>query len=312
MSIFIDASTRVIVQGITGGQARFDTEWSLAYGTRIVAGVTPGKAGATVHGVPVFDSVSAAMAAHPADLSAIYVPPRFARAAALEAIDAGLKLLVITAEYVPIHDALYIFAAAREAGARIVGCNTNGLISPGKSKVGGVGGVKPDEIFAPGRIGVCSRSGGMTAEIALTLGAARLGISTSVGMGGDAITGTSMAEIVALFERDDETDGIVVFGEPGTPNESEVAALIRQGLVRKPVVALLAGQFQERYPKGQSFGHAAAMITSAADTVSAKKRELAEAGALVAASLDEVPDLLRGALARMQGRTGGHTGATQT
>lgn len=298
MSILIDRSTRILVQGITGGQARFDTQWSLQYGARILAGVTPGKAGEVVHGVPVYDSVSMAIASHAVDVSVIYVPARFVRAAALEAIEAGVKLLVITAEYVPIHDALYIFAAARASGARIIGCNTNGIISPGESKLGGVGGMKPDEIFSSGSIGVCSRSGGMTAEIALTLGAGGLGISTSLGMGGDAVTGTSMAELVELFERDDETEGIVIFGEPGTPNESEVGELLRTGRVKKPLVALLAGAFQERYPSGQSFGHAAAMISSDKDTVSAKKRELASAGALVASSLDEIPALLKSRLAQ--------------
>jgi succinyl-CoA synthetase alpha subunit len=298
VSILIDASTRILVQGITGGQARFDTQWSLEYGARIVAGVTPGKAGETVHGVPVYGAVTDALSAHAADLSVIYVPPAFVKAAATEAIAAGVKLLVITAEHVPVHDALYVFAAAREAGARVVGCNTNGMISPGRTKVGGVGGMKPDEIFAPGSIGVCSRSGGMTAEIALTLKTAGLGISTSIGMGGDAITGTTMAEFVELFERDPDTHGMVIFGEPGTANEAEVAALIRTGRVAKPVVALLAGAFQERYPCGQTFGHAAAMIASAQDTVTAKKRELAEAGASIAASLDEVPALLRARLAR--------------
>lgn len=296
MSVLIDRSTRILVQGITGGQARFDTQWSLEYGARIVAGVTPGKAGEAVHGVPVYDSVRAALASHGVDVSAIYVPSRFVRAAALEAIEAGVKLLVITAEYVPVHDALYIFAAAHRSGARIVGCNTNGIISPGKSKVGGVGGTKPDEIFAPGSIGVCSRSGGMTAEIALTLRASGLGISTSVGMGGDAITGTSMAELVQLFEQDEETEGIVIFGEPGTSNESEVAEILRTQRVKKPLVALLAGAFQERYPEGQSFGHAAAMISSEKDRVSEKKRELTSAGALVASSLDEIPALLKSRL----------------
>lgn len=296
MSILVDGSTRILVQGITGGQARFDTQWSLEYGAHIVAGVTPGKAGESVHGVPVYDSVQAAIAPHPVDLSVIYVPARFVKAAALEALEAGITSLVITAEYVPIHDALYVFAAARGAGARIVGCNTNGIISPGKSKVGGVGGTRPNEIFAPGSIGVCSRSGGMTAEIALTLREGGLGISTSLGMGGDAVTGTSMAEFVQLFEQDDETEGIVIFGEPGTANEREVAELIATGHVRKPLVALLAGAFQERYAKGRSFGHAAAMIGSDEDAVSAKKHELARAGALVASSLDEIPALLKSRL----------------
>ena len=281
------------MQGITGGQGRFDTEWMLKYGTRIVAGVTPGKAGEKVCGVPVFDSVKATLDVYAADMSLLYVPPQHLKHAAMEAIEAGIKLIVGTTEYVPLHDALYVFAAAREAGACVIGFNTNGVISPGKCKAGGVGGMKPEEIFVPGSIGVSSRSGGMTAEIAMTLAAAGLGVSTSVGMGGDAVTGTSMAEIVELFEQDPQTEAIVIFGEPGTRNEPDVAKLFASGSVSKPIVALLAGQFQERYPRWQSFGHAAAMISSEEDSVTSKKRRLIESGITVADSLDEIPLLLK-------------------
>lgn len=293
MSILIDSTTRVIVQGITGGQGRADTESMVKYGTRIVAGVTPGRAGDSVCGVPVFDSVQFALDGQRADMSLIYVPPQAAKRAALEAIEAGIGLIVGAAEYVPVHDALYVFAAARESGTKVIGFNTNGVISPGKCKVGGVGGALPGEIFMPGSIGICSRSGGMTAEIALALRTAGFGISTSVGMGGDAITGLSMAEIAILFEGDAETEAVVILGEPGTRNEYELAELIANGAVRKPVVALLVGQFQETYKKGQSFGHAAAMISSDEDTVTAKKKMLRKAGASVAGSLDEIPLLLQ-------------------
>jgi len=293
VTILLDRTTRVIVQGITGGQARFDTEWCLRYGTRIVAGVTPGRGGESVHGVPVYDSVRRAVRAQPADASVVYVPAPAVRPAVLEAIDAGLRLVVVTAEYVPLHDAVTIAAAAREAGVRLVGCNTNGLISPGHAKLGGVGGMNPAEIYAPGRIGVCSRSGGMAAEIALALTAGGYGISTSVGMGGDLVTGTSLAEMLDLFEQDPGTDATVIFGEPGTANEQEAAEAIRAGRIRKPVVAMIVGEFQERYPAGMSFGHAAAMIGSAGESASAKRRVLAEAGARVAATLEELPVRLR-------------------
>lgn len=293
MSILIDANTRVIVQGITGAQARFDSEWCLKYGTRIVAGVTPGRGGDSVLGIPVYDTVRRAVVDHPADATVLYVPPMLVRSAVLEAIDAGLKLIVVLAEYVPQHDVITIVAAARRAGVLLVGCNTNGLISPGRCKLGGVGGLDPAEIFAPGRIGVVSRSGGMTAELGLTLKAAGLGISTSISMGGDAVTGLSMADYVLLFEADDETDAIVLFGEPGTGNEEGVAALLQAGRVRKPVVMLIAGQFQERYPSGVSFGHAAAMITDGSKSASAKRALLHAAGAQVALALEDIPGLIR-------------------
>lgn len=296
MSILIDGTTRVVVQGITGGQARFDTEWCIRYGTRIVSGVTPGRGGETVHGVPVYDTMRRALAEHPADTSVLYVPAAMVKAAVMEAIDAGIRLALVTAEYVPLHDVVQIVAAARRAGVRLVGCNTNGVISPGRSKLGGVGGMDPDEIYAPGRIGVCSRSGGMTAEISLALKGAGYGVSTSVAMGGDLVTGMSMAEYVTLFENDPDTDAVVIFGEPGTRNEQEVADLLRAGKVRKPLVALIAGAFQERYPKGMSFGHAAAMINSSDESASAKRRSLEEAGAHVATALEDVPALLRRAL----------------
>lgn len=293
MSILIDKETPVIVQGITGGQARFDTEWCIRYGTRIVAGVTPGRGGETVHGIPVYDTVARALAAHEATASMLYVPAALVKPAVLEAVDAGIRLLLVMAEYVPLHDVVAIVAVAHATGARLVGCNTNGVISPGKCRLGGVGGIAPDEIYAAGRIGVCSRSGGMTAEISLALKHAGYGISTSVAMGGDLVTGMTMADYVELFEQDHDTDAVVIFGEPGTRNEEGVAELLRSGRIRKPVVALICGAFQERYPKGMSFGHAAAMIGNDEESATSKRRMLAEAGVHVAQSLEDIPPLLR-------------------
>ena len=296
MSILIDRNTSAIVQGITGGQARFDTEWCIKYGTRIVGGVTPGRGGEAVHGVPVFDTVRRAVAAQDVNASVIYVPGLAVKSAVLEAIAAGIKLILVTAEYVPHHDVAYIKAAARRAGVQLVGCNTNGVISPGKSKLGGVGGMNPDEMYAPGHVGICSRSGGMTAEIGLALKDGGYGVSTSVAMGGDVVTGMRMAEYAKLFQEDPETHAIVIFGEPGTDNEQEVAELVRTGEVTKPVIAMIAGAFQERYPPGMSFGHAAAMITTGNESASAKRKVLADAGAHVALALEEIPELLRRAL----------------
>jgi succinyl-CoA synthetase alpha subunit len=292
MSILIDRGTRILVQGITGGQAQTDTERALRYGARIVAGVTPGRGGEAVHGVPVFDTVAAALRNHPADASIVYTPPLAVRDAVLEAIDSAVRLIVVTAEGVPLHDIAYIVAAARASGVQLVGCNTNGIISPGRSRIGGIGGVDPGEIYAPGRIGICSRSGGMSAELARTLKMAGLGVSTCVSMGGDSMTGMRMVEFGRLFEQDPETDAIVVFGEPGTSNEQELAAAIASHEITKPVVALIAGVFQENYPPGQSFGHAAALVRAVDDRATAKKLALSAAGAMVAEKLDDIPVLL--------------------
>ena len=296
MSILIDRSTQVIVQGITGGQARFDTEWCIKYGTNIVAGVTPGKHGEVVHGVPVYDTMQNAVAAHPADASVLYVPAAQVKPAVLEAIAAGVQLIVVTSEYVPLHDVVQIVAAARAAGVRLVGCNTNGIISPGKCKIGGVGGMDPAEIYPPGRIGVCSRSGGMTAEISLALSEGGYGVSTSVAMGGDLVTGMNMAEYLMLFEADPDTDAVVIFGEPGTRNEQEVVEMVRAGGLKKPMVALISGAFQEAYPAGMSFGHAAAAINTQDESASAKRRLLRAAGVHVAQALEDIPELLEQAL----------------
>jgi len=186
-------------------------------------------------------------------------------------------------------------AAARAAGARLVGCNTNGLIAPGRCKLGGIGGAQPEDLYLPGRIGICSRSGGMSAELALALRAGGYGISTCVSMGGDAMTGLRMPDYVRLFDADTETDAVVLFGEPGTRNEQEVARLVAAGGVRKPVLALIAGEFQERYPAGMSFGHAAAMVTDPDSSATAKRRLLREAGVHVADTLEDLPALLRAA-----------------
>jgi succinyl-CoA synthetase alpha subunit len=296
MSILVDANTRILVQGITGTQASVDSKRALRYGARVVAGVTPGRGGESVAGVPVYDTVAEAIQRHEVNATVIYAPPLAVRVAALEAIEQRIPLLVVTAEGVPLHDAVYVIAAARERGLALVGCNTNGIISPERSRIGGIGGEDPSEIYAPGRVGICSRSGGMSAELARTLKFAGLGVSTCVSMGGDRITGLRMADYALLFESDPETDAIVVFGEPGTSNEGGLVALLREGRVTKPVIALIAGTFQERYPRGQTFGHAAALVRDADDTASAKIRLLREAGAIVASTLDEIPTLLQSAL----------------
>lgn len=293
MSILIDNTTRIVVQGITGNQGRFDTKLALTYGAKVVAGVTPGRGGEAVYDVPVYDTVRQAVAETGADAAVLYVPAGGVRDAVIEAVEAGCKVILATAENVPRHDAVQAIAQSRKANAWLVGFNTNGLISPGKCKLGGIGGNNPDAIYQPGRVGVVSRSGGMSAEISWAVKRGGMGVSTVVSMGGDRTTGRSMREYLGLFEADPETDAMIVYGEPGTDNEAEVARAIREGTITKPVVAIVAGTFQEAYPTGVSFGHVAAMIAGEADTATAKRRLLSEAGAHVVSSLDVIPGLLK-------------------
>jgi succinyl-CoA synthetase alpha subunit len=296
VSILIDRSTRVLVQGITGAQGRYDARNCRAYGTEIVAGVTPGRGGDDVEGVPVFNTVRAAVAATNANAATVYVPGQRVKDAVIEAVEAGIKVVLATTENVPRHDAAIAVATARAAGACLVGFNSNGLISPGLCKMGGIGGDRPQDMYVPGRIGVCSRSGGMSAELCFTLKQAGYGASSCISMGGDPIVGMRMVEYLRLFEADPATDAMLVFGEPGTSHEQEVAAALAAGEIRKPVVALLTGFFQETYPKGVSFGHIAAMISAHGDSASEKAAILRNAGAHVAASLEDIPVLLRAAL----------------
>lgn len=292
MAILINETTRVLVQGLTGRQARTDSANCISYGTRIMAGVTPGKGGMQVLDLPVYNSVRAAMRAHEVDASVIYVPAAAARDAAMEALDAGVKLVLITSEGLSRQDMARIVATADAKGARVVGPNTNGIIAPGLSKLGGIGGKDPADIYAVGRIGVCSRSGGMSAEIGLSLKAGGYGVSTAIAMGGDRVTGGRMVDYVRLFEDDPETDAIVIYGEPGSGNEAGLALHLRKQGIRKPLVALIAGLFQENYPAGMSFGHAAAMISADGDSASAKRKMLREAGAIIAGSVSDLPRLL--------------------
>ena len=296
MSILVDEETRVVVQGITGALGRLDTRIGLDYGTGIVAGVTPGRGGQSVSGVPVFGTVSEAVAETGATAAVQYVPARSASVAVIEAVEAGLSPIVAIAENLPRHDAFRAARAAREAGVVLIGFNTNGIISPGKAKLGGIGGPRPHEVFRPGRVGICSRSGGMSAEIALALAGGDLGVSTCVSMGGDSITGRTMAEYARWFETDDETDAIVVFGEPGSRHEAGLVAAMRAGRVTKPVVAMIVGEFQDSYPAGVSFGHVGAMVEVEDDRAVVKRRMLATAGAVIAERVEDIPDLVRAAL----------------
>ncbi len=297
MSILLDGATRVLVQGITGQQARRHVGYMRAYGTNVVAGVAPGRGGAAVDGVPVYDTVRRAVALRPADLAVLFVPARGARDAALESIEAGIGIVVVLAEGVPHHDGAEIIAAARASGVRVIGPNSQGMISPGKAKIGGTGGPIPDRMFRRGPVGIVSRSGGMGGEIGHALTRAGIGQSTYVAIGGDLMIGTAFADLLPLYEADPETEAVVIFGEAGTAHEEDVADLLVRGAFTKPLVALVVGEALEAVPKGTAFGHTSALVGQGLGSASGKKRRLREAGALVAEAFSDVTRLVAEALA---------------
>ena len=303
MSILLDGQTRVLVQGITGYQARVHVEYMLGYGTRVVAGVSPGKGGERVAGVPVYDSVGAAVGQHPIDLAVLFVPARAASPAGLDAIDHGVPVVLILAEGVPHRDTARLLDRARERGTRVIGPNSQGMISPGRAKLGGTGGQFPERLYRPGPAGILSRSGGMGGEIGSALSARGIGQSTYVSIGGDLLIGTTFTDLLPLYEADPDTDVVVIFGEPGTGHEEEAAELIAAGKVSKPVVAFVAGESLERLPQGMSLGHTGAMMSRGMGLPSRKKALLREAGVRVAERFTEIPVLVAEALAE-RGRAG--------
>src|SRR6476469_3428428 len=261
MSILIDGDTTSIVQCITGREAVNLTRECLDYGkgAKVVGGVTPGRLGREVHGVPVFDTVEQAVARHgqPIDGSVVTVPPAFTKDAVFEAIENGVKTIVIVTERIPRRDVAEMVELANLRGARIIGPNCLGIIAPGVAKMGGIGGPAQDaaKAYEPGSIGVMSRSGGMTTEISSTLTAAGLGVSTAVSIGGDAIIGSTYAELMPLFEEDEQTEAIVIYTEPGGRMEAELVDWRDEAGSRLPIVAFMAGRFMDEMP-GMSFGHA--------------------------------------------------------
>ena len=300
MSILIDETTTFIVQGITGREAVNLTRECLDYGSRIVGGVTPGRKGRDVHGVPVYDSVAQVVEAHgPVNGSVVTVPPAFTRDAVFEAIEAGVKLIVIVTERIPRYDVAQMVELATLRGARIIGPNCLGIIRPGVAKMGGIGGPAKDaaKAYAPGPVGVMSRSGGMTTEISSTLSAAGLGVSTAISIGGDAIIGSTYAELMPLFEADQQTEAIVIYTEPGGRMEAELARWVTDNRSRLPIVAFMAGRFMDEMP-GMSFGHAGTIVEGKADTAAEKIARLAEAGIVVAEEISEIPDLVYERLGR--------------
>jgi len=292
----IDEDTTFIVQGITGREAVNLTRECLDYGSRITGGVTPGRRGREVHGVPVFDSVAQLVAevGEVPDGSVVTVPPAFTRDAVFEAIEAGVRLIVIVTERIPRQDVAQMVELAALHDARIIGPNCLGIIRPGVAKMGGIGGPARDaeKAYKPGSIGVMSRSGGMTTEISSTLSAAGLGVSTAISIGGDAIIGSTYAELMPLFEADGQTEGIVIYSEPGGRMEAELAHWVTENESRLPIVAFMAGRFMDEMP-GMSFGHAGTIVEGRADTAAEKIARLEAAGITVAEEISAIPDLMR-------------------
>ncbi len=284
MSVLVGADTRVIVQGITGRDGSFHTARMVEYGTNVVGGVTPGKGGSTVHGVPVFDSVPEAVAATEADVSIMFVPARFAKEAMLDAASADLKMLVVVTEGIPTLDVLEAYEVLSARGIRLIGPNCPGIISPGACKVG----IMPAAIHMPGRVGLISRSGTLTYEIVKQLTAAGMGQSTCIGIGGDPIIGSTFVELLPLFESDLETESVIIVGEIGGRDEIAAGEYVRD-YMNKRVVAFVAGLTA---PRGKRMGHAGAIVGGDEDTAAAKIERLEEAGIPVARMVGDIVKLV--------------------
>jgi succinyl-CoA synthetase alpha subunit len=302
VAILIDQHTRIVVQGITGREAKMVVDHSLKYGTQIFAGVTPGKGGQQVLGVPVYDTVWEAVKHHDVNASLVVVPPAFALDAVLEAIENGIKLIVVTTENIPQLDAVKMLYAAKKNQAVIIGPNTVGIINPkDKVKMGSIGGDRPERCFVPGNVGVISRSGGMTAETSWMVKRAGFGVTTSVGIGGDSFIGSTIKDLLFLFETDEETEAVVTFSEPGTSFEEDAAQFLREGGFTKPLISYVAGRFTESMPEGTVFGHAGAMISGNVGRPSLKMKALQDSGAHVIERYDDMISVLKTVLGEKVG-----------
>ncbi len=289
-SIYLNEETRAIVQGITGKVGQVQTHWMLKAGTNLVAGVTPGKGGQWVEGLPVYDTVAEAVRYHQANASVIFVPAAFAREAAFEAIEAGLQLIVMVTEHIPMRDTMEIKARARWARTTVIGPNCPGIFVPGYGKLG----IMPQSIFKPGCIGVVGRSATLSYEVIANLTDAELGQTAAIGIGGDPVVCTEFTEVLQLFEADEETRGVVLVGEIGGSAEERAAEFI--ATMSKPVVALIAGQAA---PPGRRFGHAGAIIRAGTGTAQHKIHVLQEAGVTIADTPAEIPILMKQRLGMM-------------
>lgn len=295
MSIVIDETTRVAVQGATGKEGSYWLKHMKDMGTRVVFGVTPGKEGMDVDGVPVYSSVRRGMNDHPADLAMLFVPPRFTKDAVFEALDAGIGAIVTIAEGIPLHEALQIRKGALSCGARVIGGNTSGIISPGRAMAGCI----PywiERVYRKGSVGVMTRSGSLTNEVTAEVVKGGFGVSTLIGVGGDQVPGTRFAELLSLYENDPETEAVVIIGELGGTMEEEVAEAMQAKIYTKPLVAFIGGRTA---PEGKRMGHAGAIVSGGRGSVQGKVTALTRAGALTAAKPSEVGLLLRAAMAKI-------------
>jgi succinyl-CoA synthetase alpha subunit len=300
MSILIDEKMRVVIQGITGREGMARAKLMKDYGTNVVAGVTPGRKGEVVHGILVYDTVEEANEKEgPLDVSVIFIPAALVKEAVLEAMDSGIKLLVIVPDRVPLYDVLEIAKNAKEKDVRFVGPNTLGLISPGKAVLGMIGGRAESarDWFKPGVVGVTSRSGGITSAISYYLGRAGIGQSTIIHVGGDAVVGTPHPDVVQMFEKDEETKAVVMFGEIGSTQEERVADLIEKGEFTKPLIAFIGGAAAK---SGTRFSHAGAIIEGGRGTHEGKVKRLKEVGAYVVGDFNEIPKVTMDVLKKLK------------
>jgi succinyl-CoA synthetase alpha subunit len=293
MSILIDENTKVLVQGITGREASEKVPEMIEYGTDVAAGVTPGKGGQEVEGVPVYDTVAEALDEHPdIDTSLIYVPPFAAKDAIFEALENGIKTLNVITERIPTKDAWQVYQRVQQENATMVGPTSVGIITPGEAKTGPIGGNEPEKVYKPGKVGIISKSGGMTTETAWVVRQAGYGVSTAAGLGGDVIAGTTFEDALKMFEEDDQTEAVVMYGELGGTYEEKAAELLEDGGFTKPLIAFIAGQFTEDMPS-QQYGHAGAVIRGDRGKPSHKEEKLRDAGAHIVDVHHEIGDKLQ-------------------
>ena len=293
MAILVNKDTRILIQGITGKSGREVTSELLDYGTKVVAGVTPGKSGQEVDTVPVFSSIKEAVnEVGQIDCSMVYVPPLMAKDAALEAIEAQIPLVHIFVEKMPIFDVSYVLARAREKNVRVLGPASVGAIVPGEAKIGSIGGPNPNSVFSKGPVGVISKSGGMCAELAMLITNGGFGQSTVVGIGGDLLVGTTFSDLLLDFEEDSQTKVVVAFGEYGGTAEVEAANLIKGGRFTKPFIVFLAGKFAESLPKDTALGHAGAIV-GLGSTIEEKVKSLQDAGAIIVEKFEDIPAAIK-------------------